>query len=127
MRSSPSTNAATASVDRCSVEPNCRGPTGASLCEANCEGSQEKARRNACSGSNTSQLLSAQCHVVSTGPTSNVARMRGGDAQTSGRPGRVAETVRGPSIRMACQMITKCLAAAVDAAAHGAQLDAESR
>ena len=35
IRSSPSTKAATASVDRCSVEPNCRGPTGASLCEAN--------------------------------------------------------------------------------------------
>ncbi|SKT10501.1 Uncharacterised protein [Mycobacteroides abscessus subsp. abscessus] len=43
IRSSPSTNAAIASVDKCSVDPNWRGaPTGAALCEANGEGSREK-------------------------------------------------------------------------------------
>lgn len=57
MVSSPSTYAATASTDRCSVEPNRRGPTGASLCEANWAGSQENARRNTSPGSTITRSL----------------------------------------------------------------------
>ncbi|COY64252.1 Uncharacterised protein [Mycobacterium tuberculosis] len=55
-----------ASIDRCSVERNCRGaPTGASLWEANCAGSQENARRNTCPTLPGSAITTSFRHLAS--------------------------------------------------------------
>src|SRR5277367_1518329 len=78
IRSSPSTNAAIASMDRCSVEPNWRGaPTGASLWEANCAGSQENARRNTCPRSAITNSLRSHPYVECSSTEPDSCRISG--------------------------------------------------
>src|SRR5688500_2448175 len=134
MLSSPSTNAAMASVDRCSVEPNWRGPTGLVLCEANCVGSQENARRNTCPGSAIAHaplqsllLRGAHYSNVARAAPRNTHQHRSGTRWRPAGSGR-ADLMTGVAVlgaRVSGEVVAQRLATAVDAAPDGAELDAE--
>src|SRR3954467_13467034 len=102
-----------ASLERCSVEPNCLGPTGVSLCEANWAGSQENARRNTCPGSTITQLLSPLCTSSPRSIHLNVARQPVADT------GELSGRFEG-AVRMSGQVVAQGLSSSVNAASHRA-------
>src|SRR6202034_3785039 len=114
-----------ASIDRCSVEPNCRGaPTGASFCEANWAGSQENALRKTFPRSTITN--SSRYHVVFSRHYLECSALTDTEHQrTADQVGRVLALSGNGVVRVRRQIVTQRLPSTVDAAAHGAELDVE--